>query len=31
MVAAIHSYATTGRWPAPGKPEFRCRGTDGRG
>jgi predicted nuclease with RNAse H fold len=30
MVEAIHSYATTDRWPAPPKPEFRYRGTDAR-
>jgi Protein of unknown function (DUF429) len=28
MVGALHSYATTGRWPAPPKPEFRYRATD---
>jgi hypothetical protein len=28
MVAALHSYATSGRWPAPAKPEFRYRRTD---
>lgn len=28
MVGALHSYATTGRWPAPAKPEFRYRRTD---
>lgn len=28
MVDALHSYATTGRWPAPAKPEFRYRRTD---
>ncbi len=28
MVDALHSYATTGRWPAPAKPEFRYRLTD---
>jgi Protein of unknown function (DUF429) len=28
MVGALHSYATTGRWPAPAKPEFRYRLTD---
>ena len=28
MVAALQSYATSGRWPAPAKPEFRYRRTD---
>jgi predicted nuclease with RNAse H fold len=28
MVGALHSYATTGHWPNPPKPEFRYRGTD---
>jgi hypothetical protein len=28
MVSALHSYATSGRWPAPAKPQFRYRLTD---
>jgi len=28
MVAAVHSYATSGRWPAPDKRSFRLRRTD---